>query len=153
MNLPAARTLARLTLLAPIVILGGCAAGPAAPDRMQAAAPSIDWGAAKTVTVRLTDFDFAPSDLSFAAGQPVRLMLVNDGSGLHDFSAPAFFAASALRAGSAAPAGGKVSVAKGQSAEIDIVPGAPAKYPLTCTEFMHAMLGMTGTITVTGASQ
>ena len=115
---------------------------------MQAAAASIDWGAAKTMTVKLTDFDFTPSDLTVGAAQPVKLVLVNDGSGVHDFSSPAFFAAAALRQGSTTPAGGKVSVAKGQSAEIDLVPGAPGKYPLTCTEFLHDMLGMTGTITV-----
>jgi uncharacterized cupredoxin-like copper-binding protein len=115
---------------------------------MQVAATSIDWGTAKTMTVKLTDFDFTPSDLNIEAAQPVKLMLVNDGSGVHDFSAPAFFGAASLRQGSTAPAGGKVSVAKGQSAEIDLVPGAAGKYPLTCTEFLHDMLGMTGTITV-----
>jgi len=115
---------------------------------MRPAAASIDWGTAKTVTVKLTDFDFLPSDLTFDSSQPVKLMLVNDGSGRHDFSAPAFFAASALRAGSTGPAGGKISVDKGQSAEIDLVPGTPGTYPLTCTEFLHEMLGMTGTITV-----
>ena len=133
-------------------MLGACASHPAAPDRMPAAIASIDWAAARTVTVRLSDFDFAPSDLTFAAAQPVRLVLVNDGSGVHDFSAPAFFAAASLRPGSTAPAGGKVTVAKGQSAEIDLVPGAPAKYPLTCTEFLHDMLGMNGSITVADAA-
>jgi uncharacterized cupredoxin-like copper-binding protein len=149
MNLPGLRSVA---LLVPLLALGACASHPAAPDPMQPAAASIDWGAAKTMTVKLSDFDFAPSDLNFEAAQPVKLVLVNDGSGLHDFSAPAFFVAASLRQGSAAPAGGKVSVAKGQSAEIDLVPGAAAKYPLTCTEFLHDMLGMTGTIDVAAAS-
>jgi uncharacterized cupredoxin-like copper-binding protein len=135
-----------------LVTVSACASHQAPPDHMQAAPAAIDWGMAKTVTVKLTDFDFTPGDLTFAAGQPVKLVLVNDGSGLHDFSAPAFFAAAALRQGSAAPAGGKVGVAKGQSAEIDLVPGGPGKYPLTCTEFLHDMLGMTGTIAVTDAS-
>ncbi len=135
-----------------MLALVGCASHPAAPDRMQPAAASIDWGAAKTITVKLTDFRFTPSDLTFAAAQPVKLLLVNDGSGVHDFSSPAFFTAAALRQGSTAPAGGKVSVAKGQSAQIDLVPGAPGKYPLTCTEFLHDMLGMTGTITVATGS-
>jgi uncharacterized cupredoxin-like copper-binding protein len=147
MNLLGARSFAVLAMLA----LTACASHPA-PDPMQPAAASIDWGAAKTVTVKLTDFDFLPSDLTFDAAQPVKLMLVNDGSGRHDFSAPAFFASSALRTGSTAPAGGKISVDKGQSAEIDLVPGTPGNYPLTCTEFLHEMLGMTGTVTVTAAS-
>jgi uncharacterized cupredoxin-like copper-binding protein len=148
MNLVCLRSIAVVALLT----LGACASHQAAPDHMQAASASIDWGAARTVTVRLTDFDFVPSDLSFESAQPVKLMLVNDGSGVHDFSAPAFFAAAALRQGSAAPAGGKVAVEKGQSAEIDLVPGTAGKYPLTCTEFLHEMLGMTGTIAVADAS-
>ena len=78
----------------------------------------------------------------------VKLVLVNDGTDRHDFSAPTFFAGASLRQGSTGPAGGKVSLAKGQSAEIDLVPGAPGQYPLTCTEFLHEMFGMTGTITV-----
>ncbi len=135
-----------------LVALGGCASHPAAPDHMRVAAASIDWAAAESVTVKLTDFDFMPSTVKFDAGQPVRLMLVNEGSGRHDFAAPAFFATVALRDGSAAPAGGKVSVAQGQSAEIDLVPDAPGQYPLTCTEFLHEMLGMTGTIAVATGS-
>jgi uncharacterized cupredoxin-like copper-binding protein len=119
---------------------------------MPPAATSIDWNAAATVTVKMTDFDFTPSAVSFESARPVKLVLVNDGTDRHDFSAPAFFAAAALRQGSAGPAGGKVSLAKGQSAEIDLVPGAPGAYPLTCTEFLHEMFGMTGSITVTAAS-
>jgi uncharacterized cupredoxin-like copper-binding protein len=146
--LPVSRSLAVLALLA----LSACAAHQAPPDSLPPAAASIDWNAAATVTVKMTDFDFTPSAVSFESARPVKLMLVNDGTDRHDFSAPAFFAASALRQGSTGPAGGKVSLAKGQSAEIDLVPGAPGSYPLTCTEFLHEMFGMTGSITVTAAS-
>ena len=79
---------------------------------------------------------------------PIRLILVNDGSGQHDFSAPDFFAAASYRGGSA-PAHGKVVVAKGQTKEVDLVPGVPGKYDLECTEFLHAIFGMTGNISVT----
>ena len=149
MTLPVAPC--RCMLLLPLA-LAACAAPSVTPDAMQPAAASIDWSTAKTVTVKLTDFDFTPSQLTFTADQPVRLLLVNDGSGRHDFAAPAFFAAAALKSGGTAPAGGKVSLAQNQSAEIDLVPGAPGQYSLDCTEFLHAMLGMTGTITVTDAS-
>src|ERR1700761_5486022 len=116
MSLPVTRCLALLALLA----LAGCAAHPSKPDALPAAAAGIDWTAAKTVTVKMTDFDFTPSKVSFESAQPVKLMLVNDGTDLHDFSAPAFFTAASLRQGSTGPAGGKVSPAKGQSAEIDL---------------------------------
>jgi uncharacterized cupredoxin-like copper-binding protein len=145
MNLPAA--LRPLAILIPLAF-AACATHPSPPDRLAAAPASIDWSAAPTVTVKLTDFDYTPSELNFAAGKPVKLVLVNDGSDLHDFSAPAFFAGSALKAGSTGPAGGKIAVRKNQTAEIDLVPGTPGKYPLECTELLHAMLGMTGTITV-----
>jgi plastocyanin len=147
MPLPAA--LRRLTVLIPLT-LAACASHPSVPDRLAAAPASTDWGMAQTVTVKLTDFDYTPSDLTFTAGKPVKVVLVNSGSDLHDFSAPAFFAGSALKPGSTGP--GKVAVAKNQTAEIDLVPGAPGKYPLECTELLHAMLGMTGTITVIDAS-
>ncbi len=148
MTLPVARSLAVFAFLT----LAACASPPAPLDPMQPAAATIDWSAAKTVTVKMTDFDFTPSAIDFEAARPVKLVLDNDGTDRHDFSAPAFFAAAALRQGSTAPAGGKVTVAKGKSAEIDLVPGTPGKYPLTCTEFLHEMFGMTGTIAVTTAS-
>jgi uncharacterized cupredoxin-like copper-binding protein len=148
MILPAMRCVALLMVLA----LAGCASRPSKPDALPTAAADIDWTAAKTVTVKMTDFDFTPSTVSFEAAQPTKLILVNDGTDLHDFSAPAFFAGAALRQGSTGPAGGSVAVGKGKSAEIDLVPGAPGTYPLTCTEFLHEMFGMTGTITVTAAS-
>jgi uncharacterized cupredoxin-like copper-binding protein len=144
--LSATRNLAALAFLA----LAGCSSRPATPDPSEAASAAIDWTTAKTVTVDLTDFDFTPSTVRFESAQPVKLKLVNDGTDRHDFSAPAFFRTSALRQGSStAPTGGKVSLAKGQSAEIDLVPGAPGEYPLSCTEFLHEFFGMTGTITVT----
>ncbi|HEX4505199.1 MAG TPA: cupredoxin domain-containing protein [Alphaproteobacteria bacterium] len=142
------RSLAVLAFL----LLAACASRQAPPDHLPPAAASIDWNAAKAITVKMTDFDFTPSKVNFEAGQPAKLTLVNDGTDRHDFSAPAFFAAASLRQGSTGPAGGKISLAKGQSAEIDLVPGAPGAYPLTCTEFLHDMFGMTGTITVTAAS-
>ena len=152
MTLPVTRSLMVLALLAPSFVLGACASRPAAPDPMQAADAAIDWNAAKTVTVKMTDFDFTPSGVDFAAARPVKLVLVNDGTDRHDFSSPAFFAAASLRQGSMGPAGGKVAVDKGKSAEIDLVPGAAGQYPLTCTEFLHEMFGMTGTVTVTAAA-
>jgi len=148
MILPVMRGFAALALLA----LTACASHPSKPDALPPAAAGIDWNTARTVTVKMTDFDFTPAKISLESQQPVKLTLVNDGTDVHDFSAPAFFAASALRQGSTGPAGGKVSLAKGKSAEIDLVPGPAGTYPLTCTEFLHDMFGMTGSITVTAAS-
>jgi uncharacterized cupredoxin-like copper-binding protein len=129
--------------------LAGCAGKPVPAGAPAIASSAVDWSRSDTVAVDLTDFKFSPSRLVFAAGRPVRLLLTNGGSGRHDFSAPAFFAAASFRPGGAAPADGAVSLDKGQSAEIDLIPSTPGRYPLECAEFLHDMFGMTGEITVT----
>ena len=136
-------------MLALAFALGGCATHQQAINQpLHAADASVDWTHAQTVTVGLSDFEFTPDHLTLHAGQPIRLMLSNTGSGKHDFSAPAFFAASTFKMGGTPPIAGKVSLAGNQKAEIDLVPGTPGQYPLDCTEFLHDMLGMTGQITV-----
>ncbi len=137
-----------LTLFA-MLALGACATHPSTPDRLQTAAASIDWSTAKTVTVKMTDFAYAPKQVTLPGAEPVRLILVNNGTDLHDFSSPGFFAAASYRPGGTMPKGGKVAVEKDQTAEIDLVPGAPGQFPLECTEFLHTLFGMTGTISVT----
>jgi uncharacterized cupredoxin-like copper-binding protein len=101
-----------------------------------------------TVTVRLSDFAFDPSTLRLRAGVPVRLRLQNVSDGGHDFSAPAFFAASSFPQGETAPANGRIDVASGQTVELTVVPRSPGTYALECTHLLHAMLGMTGQIEV-----
>jgi uncharacterized cupredoxin-like copper-binding protein len=131
-----------------MLALSACATHTATPDQFQIAASSVDWSKAQNVTVKLTDFAFTPSHLNLQSSQPVRLILINSGTDIHDFSSPGFFAAAAYRQGSTMPKGGRIAVAKDQSAEIDLVPGGPGQYPLECTEFLHTLFGMTGAITV-----
>jgi uncharacterized cupredoxin-like copper-binding protein len=144
--------MARLQGIVPMMafaLLSACAMHMPANQPLRAADSTVNWTSAKTVAVGLSDFEFTPDHLTLRAGQPVRLMLTNTGSGKHDFSAPAFFAAASFRVGGTPPIAGKVSLAGNQKAEIDLVPGTPGQYPLDCTEFLHDMLGMTGQITVT----
>jgi len=129
--------------------LAACASpAPPAPPPALASASGVDWATARPVTVRLTDFAFTPDHLSFASGVPVRLTLVNAGSGTHDFSAPRFLATVAYRPGAAA-ADSDITLKAGQTTELDFVPGPTGTYPLECTEFLHATFGMTGMIEVT----
>jgi uncharacterized cupredoxin-like copper-binding protein len=100
------------------------------------------------VTVRLSNFAFAPEHLRLKAGVPVRLRLVNESSGGHDFSAPAFFAAGSFPSVSPVPRDGGVAVASHQTVELTIVPRTPGSYRLECTHFLHSMFGMHGTIEV-----
>jgi uncharacterized cupredoxin-like copper-binding protein len=136
-----------------VLALAGCAVHPAMQAKPQAAPAGTDWATAPEFDVALTDFEFAPSHPTFKSGQPVKLVLTNSGSDTHDFSAPAFFAAASYRDGSALPADGRVVLDKGQKAEIDLIPGPAGDYPLECTEFLHALFGMTGKITVSAGTR
>lgn len=102
------------------------------------------------VTIRLSNFAFTPHQVQLHSGVPVRLHLVNDSSGGHNFSAPAFFAVSTYPSGSPPP-NGKVEIAAGGSVDITVVPGAAGTYRVECTHFLHSLFGMTGVIVVTGS--
>jgi uncharacterized cupredoxin-like copper-binding protein len=140
-------TTARLvSCLAAALLLASCATSkvlrPPAP-------PDTDWSKAGTATVKLADFEFQPENLVLKARQPIRLVLVNTGSGEHDFSAPDFFSAVMYRPGSVVGAEGHIVVPEGQTKEVDIMPIAAGTYDLECTEFLHSLLGMSGKIAVT----
>ena len=133
--------------LAAALLLASCATtkilrSPAPPD--------IDWSKADTVTVKLADFEFQPEHVALKVRAPIHLVLVNTGSGEHDFSAPAFFSAVMYRPGSVVGPDGHIVVPEGQTKEVDILPIADGTYDLTCTEFLHSLFGMTGSIEVTG---
>ena len=104
---------------------------------------------AETVTVVLSSFSFDPDHIRLRAGKSVRLKLVNESDGGHDFSAPAFFAASSFPPGSSAPVDGTMEVGSRQTVEVALVPREPGTYPLRCTHPLHALFGMTGAIEVT----
>lgn len=106
-------------------------------------------GESEIVTVRLSNFAFDPNHLRLKAGVPIRLRLVNESNGGHDFSAPAFFAASTLLPGVSAPSSGEVAVGSHQTVEIGLVPRTPGTYRVECTHFLHSFFGMHGTIEVT----
>ena len=105
-------------------------------------------GAPITVTVALSNFAFTPELLRLQANVPVRLHLVNQASGGHDFSAPGFFAASVYPVGEPVPSRGEVELAGGESVDILLTPRTPGRYALTCTHFLHSLFGMHGTIEV-----
>ena len=116
-------------------------AGVAQPARESA-------GATETITVRLSSFAFDPAHFRLKAGVPVRLRLVNESGGGHDFSAPAFFGASSLLQGGSAPSNGDVAVGSHQTVEIALVPRTPGAYRFECTHFLHSFFGMHGTVEV-----
>jgi uncharacterized cupredoxin-like copper-binding protein len=118
-------------------------------SQIPAAALVAQAGGPETIPVQLSSFKFAPSELTLQRGHSYRLHLVNASGGGHDFSAPAFFAASTIApADRGKVAGGKVRLSGKQAVDITLTPERAGSYPLTCTHFMHSGFGMKGRITV-----
>jgi plastocyanin len=122
-------------------------AGPAMLMPSSTWAEGLQGSGTATITVRLSSFAIEPETIRLRAGVPVRLQLVNESSGGHNFSAPGFFAASRFPAGTAPPAG-VVEVPARSRAEVVVVPLTPGTYRVECTHFLHALFGMTGRILV-----
>jgi len=102
------------------------------------------------ITVSMTNYAFTPSTLTLKAGETYRIHFSNDAGKGHDFSAREFFQSSTIAAAdkSKLEDGEEVELDGGQSADITLTPNHPGTYPVTCTHFMHSMLGMTGKIVV-----
>jgi uncharacterized cupredoxin-like copper-binding protein len=142
---------ARAAAMPLLATLAGCATSPALvasspPQAGNAGAQAGDSG--RTVTVVLADFSFSPARIMLRVGVPVRLRLVNQSNGGHDFSAPGFFASSRFPAGSTAPGNGAIELASQQIVEVALTPLTPGSYPVACTHFLHSLFGMTATIEV-----
>ena len=103
---------------------------------------------AEPVEISLTDYAFTPGQISLKAGTAYRLHFTNAGSKEHDFTAPEFFAAAqAAPDDQAKIKAGKVTIDKGQQVDVTVTPAA-GLYKVSCTHFMHSMMGMHGTIAV-----
>lgn len=124
-----------LLLAAPIALI---ASQPAAPQT-----PAV-------VNVQLANFKFTPQTIVLDHGRPYVLRLHNASDGGHDFTAPAFFAASAIApADRAMISEGEVEVHAGMTHEIHLTaPARPGRYKLKCSHSFHKMFGMSGSIIV-----
>jgi uncharacterized cupredoxin-like copper-binding protein len=100
--------------------------------------------ARETVTLVMTEYHFAPAKLIFRAGRFYRLVLVNRGRELHEFTAPAFLAA--IADPGALPAGREIAVPPGASRELLFRAPARGRYSLICAD--HDWTGMVGDIVV-----
>ena len=125
-----------------------CLALAAVPAATQGPQQGPQWRRIRAVEIRVTSFDFEPKTIRLTAGQPVQLILLNGGEQDHDFSSPAFFAASDIRPRDAKSAGGgRVEVGAGETVSIALVPRA-GRYKLRCSNLFHRIMGMTGEIVV-----
>ena len=101
------------------------------------------------VEIVLANFSFTPFDIQLVAGKPATLHFVNQGSGGHNFTAKELFAAATMDAAIRAKLGkkGVMELANGASMDVTLTPKA-GSYKVKCGHFLHAGLGMTGTIKV-----
>jgi plastocyanin len=97
------------------------------------------------VTVYVWSFHFLPKPLHLAAGRPVTLRFVNRSGSSHDFTAHAFFANAAIRAGDASE--GEVELRPYETKTVTLVPRAGA-YEAHCSHFFHKQMGMSDQINV-----
>jgi plastocyanin len=103
---------------------------------------------AQQIVIVLSDFAFTPRTLELRGGREYRLRFVNQGSGGHSFSAPAFFSTARIDPADApAVSGGEVELSRGESRDVRLVP-AMGTYAVSCTHPLHATFGMVGTIVV-----
>jgi plastocyanin len=113
-----------------------------------ALAQTLSWTDTTPVTVALSSFAYAPSTVRLPAGRPVRLILVNESGGGHNFAAPEFFAASTIRPEDRTRIRrGAVEVQRNSNIIVMLIPRA-GRYRLRCTHLLHTGLGMSGEIIV-----
>ncbi len=104
---------------------------------------------AELIEISITDYAFTPPTLSLKAGAAYHMHFTNSGSKDHNYSAPEFFAASQLTTDDQGKIkNGAVVVDSGHAVDITVTPGQAGTYALTCTHFMHKMMGMRGSISV-----
>jgi plastocyanin len=114
------------------------------------AAPAFaqEWRSAPEYDVLLTGNDIEPETIELKAGEPVRLRFVNNTHQRHVFSARGFFRAAKMRNRDAPlVADGSLEVAPLSTRTIALVPRA-GRYKAGSGNFLHRLLGMTGTIVV-----
>src|SRR3990172_2509863 len=119
---------------------------------------AADWDNAETIRVELSEYAFTPSDLTFEAGKPYKLELVNVGQIKHELAAEEFFGSVAWRKAESAQSEIKAPF----FTEIEVFAGAPVgvflvvistgTFDLLCTIEGHLEAGMRGTATVVGTT-
>jgi uncharacterized cupredoxin-like copper-binding protein len=101
------------------------------------------------VEISLTNYAFTPNNLELKQGVTYRFHLHNTGSKRHSFSAPELFAASKIADEDGKNVEkGNIELDDGQAIDLTITPVRAGIYSVTCTHFMHDMMGMHGKIVV-----
>lgn len=122
-----------------------------AEDRVKKA----DWLKMETVQVRMSEYQFGPSSLTFRVGVPYKLEIINDGSVQHYFSARMFFRSIAARKIESrtdgevkAPYFYEAEINPGRSLDLYFIPVRRGQYQVRCIKEGHEQLGMRGQIII-----
>jgi uncharacterized cupredoxin-like copper-binding protein len=103
------------------------------------------------IPIELMEFRFAPSTVNLQSHTSYLLRLTNTGSSEHDLAAPKFFMAIAISADSIKRVHeGRVVLRAGETVDIEVTTGDAGAFPMRCTYFGHALMGMTGHLEVHG---
>jgi uncharacterized cupredoxin-like copper-binding protein len=119
---------------------------------------AADWDNAEVVRIELDEMSFTPNELTFEAGKPYKVELVNVGAVKHEFTAESFFASVAWRKAESAeseikaPYFTEIEVFAGQTVELYFVPISTGTFDLVCEIEGHLEAGMHGSVTVTGTT-
>lgn len=112
-----------------------------------ARAQPVDWSKTRHITVVMVDYRFQPDHLRLEHGVPYVLHMVNRGGDTHEFTAPAFFAASLVRdKRQISREGQQVVLQPGATADIALMPLRAGHFDLRCDD--HDWDGMVGAIDV-----
>lgn len=116
---------------------------------------ALDAAEARVITVRAGEFAFEPREIHVTVGETVRLILVNEGTVLHDITAFEFVghataAGSTEHAHSAEAMGAEFHTAAetGATSELVFTPTEAGEFQLVCTVPGHEQLGMTAVLVV-----
>lgn len=107
-------------------------------------AATVGWSHARTVTLVMHDYRFAPSRLVLRVGVRYRLHVVNRGEELHELTAPAFFKAVTL--GNPKALTPDLAVQPGETRDLYFLAARPGRFPFWCAD--HDWAGMVGKLTI-----
>ena len=110
-------------------------------------APSARGETRQTVTLVMTEYRFTPAALRLRANRAYRLVLLNRGKELHEFTAPEFLRAVTVdNPGVLSDEGREIAVSPGERRELLFDTHQPGHFPLACAD--HDWAGMVGTIAI-----
>ena len=130
--------LAALVLTLTLAACSGTAANSTAP---------------KTITLNMTEFQFQPAEITANVGQPIKLMMKNNGTVLHDFvSTDAMVEVmaeqSAMHDMAEMETAMHAAVEAGQESTLEFKATQPGTYTFSCTVPGHKEAGMVGKLIV-----